>query len=165
MLRKNPMTLDNLAAISTCVIKIDFRRLQQSRAYDLLMRVPLLGWSMFCATLQMAGLARYVREADAALPLVLRNFHISVDGALPRFGRDGRLFFVIEKFNRAAQNQPLVVQHHDLEAPAPSRQDVHSPVRVFTQHFIDQRSAARIHDSFVGSSESLHGPRQAPRAD
>jgi protein-S-isoprenylcysteine O-methyltransferase Ste14 len=45
----------------------DFVRLQQSRAYDLLMRVPLLGWSMFCATLQMASLARYVREADAAL--------------------------------------------------------------------------------------------------
>jgi protein-S-isoprenylcysteine O-methyltransferase Ste14 len=47
----------------------DFTSLQQSRAYDLLMRLPLLGWSMFCATLQMASLARYVREADAALPL------------------------------------------------------------------------------------------------
>src|SRR5258708_35292704 len=46
----------------------DFAKLQQSRAYDLLMRLPLLAWSMFCATLQMAGLARYVREADAALP-------------------------------------------------------------------------------------------------
>src|SRR5947209_11068079 len=46
----------------------DFAKLQQSRAYDLLMRLPLLGWAMFCATLQMAGLARYVREADAALP-------------------------------------------------------------------------------------------------
>ena len=46
----------------------DFARLQQSLAYDLLMRVPLLGWSMFCATLQMTSLARYVREADAALP-------------------------------------------------------------------------------------------------
>jgi protein-S-isoprenylcysteine O-methyltransferase Ste14 len=46
----------------------DFTSLQQSRAYDLLMRLPLVGWSMFCATLQMAGLARYVGEADAALP-------------------------------------------------------------------------------------------------
>ena len=52
-------------------VKFDALRLQQSRAYDLLMRVPLLGWSMFCATLQMAGLARYVREADAALPLAV----------------------------------------------------------------------------------------------
>src|SRR3984893_13890317 len=49
-------------------VKLDALRLQQSRAYDLLMRLPLLGWAMFCATLQMAGLARYVREADAALP-------------------------------------------------------------------------------------------------
>src|SRR5260370_3584480 len=46
----------------------DFDKLQQSRLYDLFMRLPLLGWAMFCATLQMAGLARYVREADAALP-------------------------------------------------------------------------------------------------
>jgi protein-S-isoprenylcysteine O-methyltransferase Ste14 len=50
---------------------LHFAKLQQSRAYDLLMRVPLLGWSMFCATLQMAGLARYVREADAALPFAV----------------------------------------------------------------------------------------------
>ena len=49
----------------------NFVKLQQSRAYDLLMRLPLLGWAMFCATLQMAGLARYVREADAALPFAV----------------------------------------------------------------------------------------------
>jgi protein-S-isoprenylcysteine O-methyltransferase Ste14 len=49
----------------------DFVKIQQSRAYDLLMRVPLLGWSMFCATLQMAGLARYVHEADTALPFAV----------------------------------------------------------------------------------------------
>ena len=49
----------------------DFVKLQQSRAYDLLMRLPLLGWAMFCATLQMAGVARYVREADAALPFAV----------------------------------------------------------------------------------------------
>src|SRR5260370_11895805 len=46
----------------------DFAKLQQSRAYDSLMRLPLMGWSMFCATLQMAGLARYVRETDPSLP-------------------------------------------------------------------------------------------------
>jgi len=46
----------------------DLAKLQQSRGYDLLMRMPLLAWSMFCATLQMATLARYVREADPALP-------------------------------------------------------------------------------------------------
>jgi protein-S-isoprenylcysteine O-methyltransferase Ste14 len=56
----------------------DFARFQQSRAYDLLMRLPLLGWAMFCATLQMAGLARYVREADAALPFA----HYAVNMAM-----------------------------------------------------------------------------------
>jgi protein-S-isoprenylcysteine O-methyltransferase Ste14 len=46
---------------------LDFATLQKSRSYDLLMRVPMLGWSVLCATLQMAGLARYMREADPAL--------------------------------------------------------------------------------------------------
>lgn len=50
---------------------LHFAKFQQSRAYDFLMRLPLLAWSMFCATLQMAGLARYVREADAALPFAV----------------------------------------------------------------------------------------------
>jgi protein-S-isoprenylcysteine O-methyltransferase Ste14 len=58
-----------IAAMSARLIYPELARLQQSRTYDLLMRLPLLGWSMFCATLQMASLARYVREADAALPI------------------------------------------------------------------------------------------------
>jgi protein-S-isoprenylcysteine O-methyltransferase Ste14 len=32
------------------------------------MRLPLLGWSMFCATVQMVGLSLYIRQADPALP-------------------------------------------------------------------------------------------------
>src|SRR5690242_231990 len=52
----------------TRVINFEFTKLQQSRAYDLLMRLPLMGWSMFCATLQMTSLARYLREVDVALP-------------------------------------------------------------------------------------------------
>jgi protein-S-isoprenylcysteine O-methyltransferase Ste14 len=56
----------------------DFAKLQQSRPYDLLMRLPLLGWSMFCATLQMAGLARYVREADAALPFAVYSVNVAM---------------------------------------------------------------------------------------
>jgi protein-S-isoprenylcysteine O-methyltransferase Ste14 len=54
-----------LARFASC----DFAKLHQSRAYDLLMRVPLLGYAIFFATLQMAGLARYLHEADAARPL------------------------------------------------------------------------------------------------
>src|SRR5205814_4206669 len=49
----------------------DFAKFQHSRLYDLLMRVPLLGYAVFFATLQMAGFARYVHEADAARPLAL----------------------------------------------------------------------------------------------
>jgi protein-S-isoprenylcysteine O-methyltransferase Ste14 len=57
---------------------VNFLKLEQSRAYDLLMRLPLLGWSMFCATLQMAGLARYVREADAALPFAVYSVNVAM---------------------------------------------------------------------------------------
>jgi protein-S-isoprenylcysteine O-methyltransferase Ste14 len=46
---------------------LTFARPQQSRVYDLLMRLPLLGWCALCATLQIAGLGRYMREADPAL--------------------------------------------------------------------------------------------------
>jgi protein-S-isoprenylcysteine O-methyltransferase Ste14 len=47
--------------------RFDFAELQQSHGYDLLTRLPLLLWSAFCAVVQMAGLARYMREADPAL--------------------------------------------------------------------------------------------------
>ena len=49
----------------------DIAKFQQSRIYDLLMRVPLLGYAAFFATLQMAGLARYAHEADAAIPFAV----------------------------------------------------------------------------------------------
>ena len=52
-------------------VKLDALRLQQSRIYDQLMRLPLLGYGIFFATLQMAGLARYLHEADAARPLAV----------------------------------------------------------------------------------------------
>ena len=44
-------------------------KLQQSRAYDLAMRVPLLGWSMFCAMVQMVGLSQHMRNTRMMLPL------------------------------------------------------------------------------------------------
>ena len=55
-----------------------FGGLQQSRAYDLMMRAPLLVWSAFCAVLQLAGLARYVRELDAALPFAVHAVNIAM---------------------------------------------------------------------------------------
>jgi protein-S-isoprenylcysteine O-methyltransferase Ste14 len=51
--------------------RFDFAKLQQSSIYDLIMRVPLLGYAVFFAMLQMAGLARYTHEAGAATPLAI----------------------------------------------------------------------------------------------
>jgi protein-S-isoprenylcysteine O-methyltransferase Ste14 len=45
----------------------EFANFQRSLVYDLAMRLPLLGWSVFAATLQMAGFIRYLREADPPL--------------------------------------------------------------------------------------------------
>jgi len=59
------------AAISRRLIRSELVRIQGTRAYDWLMRLPLLGYAVFFATLQMAGLARYVHESDAARPLAL----------------------------------------------------------------------------------------------
>jgi protein-S-isoprenylcysteine O-methyltransferase Ste14 len=55
-----------------------FAKLEQSRVYDLLMRLPLMGWSMFCAILQMASFARYLREADPALPFAAYAVNIAM---------------------------------------------------------------------------------------
>jgi len=41
---------------------------QQLLAYDVLMRLPLLGWSVLCTMVWTNGLTRYVREPDPALP-------------------------------------------------------------------------------------------------
>src|SRR5262249_25726677 len=52
--------------------------MQQTRAYDLLMRLPLLGWSIFCTIMSANGLARYVREADPALPDTVYAINIAM---------------------------------------------------------------------------------------
>jgi protein-S-isoprenylcysteine O-methyltransferase Ste14 len=57
---------------------IDFGQLQQSRVYDLVMRVPLLGWSVLCTMAWMNGLMRYLREADPALPNAVYAINIAM---------------------------------------------------------------------------------------
>lgn len=57
---------------------LGFARIQQSLTYDLLMRLPLLGWSLFCATISMVGLTRYVHEADPALPAAVYAVNIAM---------------------------------------------------------------------------------------
>jgi protein-S-isoprenylcysteine O-methyltransferase Ste14 len=45
-------------------------KLSESRAYDLMMRAPLLGWSVSWATVQMAGFSRHMHDTYMALSFV-----------------------------------------------------------------------------------------------
>ena len=46
----------------------DLARLQRSRTYDVVMRLPMLLWSVFLGLVTLAGLQQYMRQADPALP-------------------------------------------------------------------------------------------------
>ena len=46
----------------------DFARLQHSRLYDVLMRLPMLMWSTFLGLVTVVGLQDYLRQADSTLP-------------------------------------------------------------------------------------------------
>ncbi len=46
----------------------DFARLQHSRLYDVLMRLPMLMWSIFLGLVTVVGLQEYIRQADPTLP-------------------------------------------------------------------------------------------------
>jgi protein-S-isoprenylcysteine O-methyltransferase Ste14 len=46
----------------------DFARLQHSRLYDVLMRLPMLMWSIFLGLVAVVGLQDYMRQADSTLP-------------------------------------------------------------------------------------------------
>jgi protein-S-isoprenylcysteine O-methyltransferase Ste14 len=46
----------------------DFARLQQSRLYDVVMRLPMLIWSIFLGLATLVGLQQYIRQADPTLP-------------------------------------------------------------------------------------------------
>jgi protein-S-isoprenylcysteine O-methyltransferase Ste14 len=52
--------------------------LQQSRAYDLVMRLPMLLWSVFLGLVTWLGLQQYVREADPGLPGVVYGLNIAM---------------------------------------------------------------------------------------
>src|SRR5690348_7807183 len=39
----------------------------QSRTYDVLMRLPMLGWSIFLGLVTLVGLQQYISQADPAL--------------------------------------------------------------------------------------------------
>jgi protein-S-isoprenylcysteine O-methyltransferase Ste14 len=46
----------------------DFATLQQSRLYDVLMRLPMLMWSIFLGLVTLVALQQYMRQADPTLP-------------------------------------------------------------------------------------------------
>ncbi len=54
----------------------DFVALQQSRLYDVLMRLPLLMWSIFLALVTIVGLQQYVRQSGRELPDVVYILNI-----------------------------------------------------------------------------------------
>ena len=54
----------------------DFAALQQSRLYDVLMRLPMLMWSTFLALVTIVGLQQYVRQSGRELPDVVYILNI-----------------------------------------------------------------------------------------
>jgi protein-S-isoprenylcysteine O-methyltransferase Ste14 len=56
----------------------DFATLQQSRLYDVLMRLPMLMWSAFLGLVNVVVLQEYVRQADPRLPVVVYILNIAM---------------------------------------------------------------------------------------
>jgi len=46
----------------------EFATLRQSRAYDVVMRLPMLIWSIFLGLVTVVGLQQFIRQADPTLP-------------------------------------------------------------------------------------------------
>jgi protein-S-isoprenylcysteine O-methyltransferase Ste14 len=53
-------------------------RLQHSRAYDVVMRLPMLLWSVFLGLVTWLGLQQYMREADPALPGAVSGLNVAM---------------------------------------------------------------------------------------
>jgi protein-S-isoprenylcysteine O-methyltransferase Ste14 len=53
-------------------------RLQQSRGYDVVMRLPMLLWSVFLGLVTWLGLQQYMREADPGLPGLVYGLNIAM---------------------------------------------------------------------------------------
>jgi protein-S-isoprenylcysteine O-methyltransferase Ste14 len=63
----------------------DLAKLQQSRAYDVLMRLPVLAWAIGFATVAAAALAKYEREVDPMMPDALFAVNIAMQLAVIAF--------------------------------------------------------------------------------
>jgi protein-S-isoprenylcysteine O-methyltransferase Ste14 len=56
----------------------DFARLQHSRLYDVLMRLPMLMWSIFLGLVTVVGLQEYIRQSDPTLPAAVYILNIAM---------------------------------------------------------------------------------------
>jgi protein-S-isoprenylcysteine O-methyltransferase Ste14 len=52
--------------------------MQQSRVYDVLMRLPMLAWSIFLGLVTSVGLQQYISQADPALPSAVYALNIAM---------------------------------------------------------------------------------------
>ena len=64
--------------MSSRIGRFDLTEPQQSRAYDVLMRLPVLAWSAALAIMTAAGLERYASAADPALPRAIYVVNIAM---------------------------------------------------------------------------------------
>src|SRR6516164_5552105 len=60
----------------------DVGTLQQSRLYDVSMRLPMLMWAVFLGIVTLLGLQQYIREADPALPAAVYILNIAMRASL-----------------------------------------------------------------------------------
>src|SRR3984893_4792702 len=60
---KNPSP----AATASRSARLDLARIQQSRLYDALMRLPMTAWAMFVAMFQVIDLEHYIAKVDPTL--------------------------------------------------------------------------------------------------
>ena len=64
--------------MSSPIARFDLTEPQQSRAYDVLMRLPVLAWSAALAIMTAVGLERYASAADPALPRTIYSVNIAM---------------------------------------------------------------------------------------
>lgn len=56
----------------------DTAKLQQACGYDLLMRLPMLLWSLFLGLVIYAGLQQYIHDADPAVPGAMYSLNVAM---------------------------------------------------------------------------------------
>jgi protein-S-isoprenylcysteine O-methyltransferase Ste14 len=67
------------------VLPLDLARFRGSPAYDVLMRLPMLAWSVASATFAAAGFLKYEREVDPMLPDDLYAVNVAMQLAVIAF--------------------------------------------------------------------------------